>query len=134
MRPGEILGLVGESGSGKSVTLRAILRLLRGNARVSGQVCFKGEDLLGAPERRLQQLRGGDIGMIFQEPMTALNPVLTVGLQIEETHPRMAPRARGRAGARRAVELMRVVGIPAPEARLDASIRTNSPAACASAR
>jgi oligopeptide/dipeptide ABC transporter ATP-binding protein len=117
VRPGEILGLVGESGSGKSVTLRAILRLLRGNARVSGQVCFKGEDLLGAPERRLQQLRGGGIGMIFQEPMTALNPVLTIGLQIEETLAAHGVR-ESKARRARAVELMREVGIPAPEARL----------------
>ena len=117
VRPGEILGLVGESGSGKSVTLRAILGLLRGSARVSGKVSFQGEDLLGAPRRRLEQIRGAGIGMIFQEPMTALNPVLTIGVQIEETLAAHGLRdARGRRA--RAVELMREVGIPAPEARL----------------
>jgi len=117
VRPGEILGLVGESGSGKSVTLRAILGLLRGSARVSGEVAFAGEDLLRAPPRRLEQIRGAGIGMIFQEPMTALNPVLTIGVQIEET---LAAHGQGDARARRAraVELMREVGIPAPEARL----------------
>jgi oligopeptide/dipeptide ABC transporter ATP-binding protein len=117
IRPGEILGLVGESGSGKSVTLRAILRLLHGNAEIAGEILFKGEDLLQASERRMQQLRGGSIGMIFQEPMTALNPVLTIGLQITET---LAAHGLGEAKARRsrAVELLRQVGIPSPEARL----------------
>ena len=117
VRSGEILGLVGESGSGKSVTLRAILGLLHGSARVSGEVAYSGEDLLRAPRRRLEQVRGAGIGMIFQEPMTALNPVLTIGVQIEET---LAAHGLGDARARRAraVELMREVGIPAPEARL----------------
>ena len=117
VRPGEILGLVGESGSGKSVTLRAILGLLHGSARVSGEVAYSGEDLLRAPRRRLEQVRGAGIGMIFQEPMTALNPVLTIGVQIVET---LAAHGLGDARARRAraVELMREVGIPAPEARL----------------
>jgi oligopeptide/dipeptide ABC transporter ATP-binding protein len=117
IRPGEILGLVGESGSGKSVTLRAILRLLRGNARIAGEILFKGEDLLRAPEHRMQQLRGGSIGMIFQEPMTALNPVLTIGMQIEET---LAAHGLHETKARRsrAIDLLRQVGIPSPEARL----------------
>jgi len=119
IRPGEILGLVGESGSGKSVTLRAILRLLRGAATVSGQIHFKGEDLLNAPERRMQQLRGGSIGMIFQEPMTALNPVLTIGLQIEETLAAHGLR-QGRARRASAIELLRQVGIPSPQSRLGA--------------
>jgi len=117
IRPGEILGLVGESGSGKSVTLRAILRLLHGAAAVSGEIHFKGEDLLHASERRLQQLRGGSIGMIFQEPMTALNPVLTIGLQIDETLKAHGLR-EGHARRARAIELLRQVGIPAPESRL----------------
>jgi oligopeptide/dipeptide ABC transporter ATP-binding protein len=117
IRPGEILGLVGESGSGKSVTLRAILRLLRGNARIAGEILFNGEDLLRAPEHRMQQLRGGSIGMIFQEPMTALNPVLTIGMQIEET---LAAHGLRETKARRsrAIDLLRQVGIPSPEARL----------------
>jgi peptide/nickel transport system ATP-binding protein/oligopeptide transport system ATP-binding protein len=117
IRAGEILGLVGESGSGKSVTLRAILRLLRGAAKVTGEIRFKGEDLIGASERRLQQLRGGSIGMIFQEPMTALNPVLTIGLQIEET---LAAHGLSESRARRAraIELLAQVGIPSPASRL----------------
>jgi oligopeptide/dipeptide ABC transporter ATP-binding protein len=117
IRPGEILGLVGESGSGKSVTLRAILRLLRGNAKIAGEIRFKGEDLIQASERRMRQLRGGSIGMIFQEPMTALNPVLTIGMQIEET---LAVHGLSETKARRsrAIDLLRQVGIPSPQARL----------------
>ena len=115
--PGEILGLVGESGSGKSVTLRAILRLLRGNASVSGEIVFKGEELLSASERRMQQLRGAGIGMIFQEPMTALNPVLPIGLQIEETLAAHGLR-QARVRRSRAIDLLQQVGIPAPEGRL----------------
>ena len=117
VRPGEILGLVGESGSGKSVTLRAILRLLRGNAKIGGQIVFRGEHLILATERRMQQLRGASIGMIFQEPMTALNPVLTIGMQIEET---LAAHGLREAKARRsrAIELLHQVGIPSPQDRL----------------
>ncbi len=117
LRAGEILGLVGESGSGKSVTLRAILRLLRSNATVTGDIRYKGEDLLALPGRGMQKLRGTGIGMIFQEPMTALNPVLRIGTQIEES---LAAHSTRDAAARRAraVELLQLVGIPAPEARL----------------
>ena len=82
---GEIVGLVGESGSGKSVTLRAITRLLRRTATVSGRVEWRGRDLLTLPERALRTIRGREIAMIFQEPMAALNPVLTVGQQIDES-------------------------------------------------
>ena len=117
LRPGEILGLVGESGSGKSVTLRAILRLLRANASVTGEIRYNGQDLLGLPERGMQKLRGAGIGMVFQEPMTALNPVLRIGTQIEETL--KAHSSRDAAARRaRAVELLQMVGIPSPEARL----------------
>jgi oligopeptide transport system ATP-binding protein len=118
VRPGETLGLVGESGSGKSVTLRAILRLLRENAAVSGQILWRGADLLRVSQARMQQIRGSGIGMIFQEPMSALNPVLTIGRQIDESllahgkHERSARR-------RRALELLNLVGIPAAAARLD---------------
>src|SRR5207244_3149614 len=84
VQPGEVLGIAGESGSGKSVTLRAILGLVRAPGRVSGQVLWRGRDLIGRPERELRRVRGGEIGIIFQEPMTALNPVLNVGLQILE--------------------------------------------------
>ena len=114
---GEILGLVGESGSGKSVTLRSLLRLVRAPSEVDGRVVWQGRDLLALPERDLRRVRGREIAMIFQEPMTALNPVLTIGRQIDE-----ALRAHTALGARerhgRATELLDLVGIPAPEARL----------------
>jgi oligopeptide/dipeptide ABC transporter ATP-binding protein len=115
--PGEVLGLVGESGSGKSVTLRAIGRLLRSNATVTGRVHWRGEDLLAASPRRLRAIRGAGIGMIFQEPTAALNPVLSIGLQIEEAlsaHTEL-DRAQRRA---RAVELLGLVGIPTAAQRL----------------
>jgi oligopeptide/dipeptide ABC transporter ATP-binding protein len=117
LAPGEVLGLVGESGSGKSVTLRAMLRLLRSNAHVSGEVGWGGRNLLAASERTLRDVRGREIAMIFQEPMTALNPVLTIGRQIEESlaaHTRMDEAAR----RRRAVELLDLVGIASPAERL----------------
>ncbi len=118
VREGEILGLVGESGSGKSMTLRSILRLVRPPGRVEGQVLWRGRDLLTLPPRQMRAVRGREIGMIFQEPMSALNPVLTVGAQIRENL-----RAHGtldRAGRqRRAVELLDLVGIPAAAGRLD---------------
>ena len=115
---GEVLGLVGESGSGKSVTLRAIGRLLRANATVTGRVYWRGEDLLAASPRRLRAIRGAGIGMIFQEPTAALNPVVSIGLQIDESlsaHTQLDHRQR-RA---RAVELLGLVGIPAAAQRLD---------------
>ena len=82
--PGEVLGLVGESGSGKSVSALAILRLLPPQARILGEIRFRGEDLLGLPEAQMRHIRGAGISMIFQEPMTALNPVMRVGDQIAE--------------------------------------------------
>jgi len=118
LRPGETLGLVGESGSGKSVTLRAILRLLRANAAVTGRIAWRGEDLMRASKARLQQVRGSGIGLIFQEPMSALNPVLTIGQQIDESLVAHGQRDRG-ARRRRALELLDLVGIPAAAARLE---------------
>ncbi len=82
--PGEVLGLVGESGSGKSVSALAILRLLPPQARILGEIGFRGEDLLAMPEPQMRHIRGAGISMIFQEPMTALNPVMRVGDQIAE--------------------------------------------------
>src|SRR5262245_29458489 len=83
--PGETLGLVGESGSGKSVTALSILRLVQPPGRiVSGRILFKGRDLLALDERAMRQVRGAEIALIFQEPMTALNPVFTIGDQIAE--------------------------------------------------
>ncbi len=110
--PGETLGLVGESGSGKSVTAFSILRLLQPPGRVSGgQVLFEGRDLLTLPEREMRAVRGARISLMFQEPMTALNPVMRVGDQIGEAllvHG-MAGKSEARA---RAVDLLNAVRIP----------------------
>jgi len=115
--PGEVVGLVGESGSGKSVTLRSIMRLIREPGHVSGRVEWRGRDLVAMPAEELRKVRGREIAMIFQEPMTALNPVLAVGVQIEENlvaHTTLNARER----KARALELMNIVGIPAAERRL----------------
>jgi len=113
--PGETLGLVGESGSGKSVTAFAILRLLQPPGRVTaGRVMFEGRDLLALPEHDMRRIRGARISLIFQEPMTALDPVMRVGDQIAE-----ALTVHGRTGARqRAVELLSAVHIPDAERRI----------------
>ena len=115
--PGEVLGIVGESGSGKSLTLRAILRLLPPSAQIGGDVSWEGTDLLALPEPRMRAVRGGEIAMVFQEPMSALNPVLTIGLQITES---LATHAglRGGAARARAAELLDQVGIPDARRRL----------------
>ena len=116
---GETLGLVGESGCGKSFTNLAVMRLLPRPAGriVGGQVRFEGIDLAGLPESQMRELRGRDIAMIFQDPMTSLNPVLTVEEQMVETI--QAHREVTKADARgRAIELLRMVGIPRPETRL----------------
>ena len=116
--PGETLGLVGESGSGKSVTAFSILRLLQPPGRVTGgRVMFEGRDLLVLPEREMRQVRGARISLIFQEPMTALNPVMRVGDQIAEalTVHGMATPADAR---RRAIELLQAVKIADPVRRV----------------
>ena len=117
---GECLGIVGESGSGKSMTCRSILGLVpRPGAIVDGSIRWRGQELVGAGERRLRRVRGGEIGMIFQDPASALNPVYTIGSQIVETI--MTHTSRGRAAARRdAVELLGSVGIPSPKERSQA--------------
>jgi len=114
---GETVGLVGESGCGKSMTLRAILGLLPGPGRiVGGEVLYGGTDLLQLPKARLRALRGREISMIFQEPATALNPVVRIGDQIAEVPLARLGYSRRRASAR-AIELMRLVGISDPERR-----------------
>ena len=114
---GEIVGLVGESGSGKSVTLRAITRILRPNASISGIVHWRGQDITQVSERELGAIRGRQIGMIFQEPMTALNPVLSVGQQIDESLVLLG-RLDKVGRRRRALELLDLVGIASGPTRL----------------
>jgi oligopeptide/dipeptide ABC transporter ATP-binding protein len=116
---GQVLGIVGESGSGKSVTAMTLMGLTRGiNARFEGEVLYKGRDLLKVSDSEMQNFRGDEIGMIFQDPMTSLNPVYRIGEQIVEairTHEDIDKRT----AKRRAVELLRQVGIPNPESRVD---------------
>ena len=117
---GRTLGVVGESGCGKSVTAMSVLRLIADppGRIVGGSVYFGGRDLLAVSEREMQDLRGAEIAMIFQEPMTALNPVLTIGHQIAETAVRHEGLSR-RAARARALEMLKRVRIPEPERRLD---------------
>jgi oligopeptide transport system ATP-binding protein len=117
---GETLGIVGESGSGKSVTSLSVMRLIPNppGKIVGGQIMFDGDDLLKYSEEEMRRIRGKDIAMIFQDPMTSLNPVLTIGRQITESlelHMKMT----GKEARNRAVELLAMVGIPSPEKRLD---------------
>jgi peptide/nickel transport system ATP-binding protein len=115
---GEVLAIVGESGCGKSVTSLSIMRLVASppGRTVRGRVLFEGVDLLGLPEPQMRKVRGNAISMIFQEPMTSLNPVLTIGHQVAESLVVHRGLSRERA-AERAVELLRLVHIPAPDRR-----------------
>jgi ABC-type dipeptide/oligopeptide/nickel transport system ATPase component len=120
IRHGEVLGLVGESGSGKSVTALSVLRLIPDppGRIVAGEILFGGRDLLTLSRDEVRQIRGRDISMVFQEPMTSLNPVFTIGMQITEVI-----RAHDGQGSRhdaetRAVEMLAEVGIPDAETRL----------------
>jgi oligopeptide/dipeptide ABC transporter ATP-binding protein len=116
---GKVLGIVGESGSGKSVTAMTILGLTRDvNTRYEGEVLYKGRNLLEVAEAEMEKYRGAEIGMIFQDPMTSLNPVYRVGEQIVEAIRAHEPVDK-RTARRRAVELLRQVGIPNPETRVD---------------
>jgi oligopeptide/dipeptide ABC transporter ATP-binding protein len=117
IREGEAFGLVGESGSGKSVTCRSILHLVHPPGRITGgQIRFQGRDLVSMPASEFDKIRGQEIAMIFQDPMTALNPVLRIQDQITETLSGSHGKDKNRIA--RAVELMKLVGIPAPERRL----------------
>ena len=119
--PGEVLGLVGESGSGKSVTALSVMRLIPDppGRIVAGEILFKGRDLLALPWPEMRKVRGREIAMIFQEPMTSLNPIFKIGRQIMEmvlTHKPDTPREEARAHA---IRMLSEVGIPEPETRID---------------
>ena len=117
VRRGETFGLLGESGCGKSATCRSITRLINPPGQIiGGEILYEGTDLLKLPMDKLRRLRGREISMIFQEPMTALNPVLPIRTQIFESLDPQMSRAQKRA---RALELMHLVGIPSPEKRID---------------
>ncbi|MCI0335806.1 MAG: ABC transporter ATP-binding protein [Planctomycetes bacterium] len=119
LEQGRTLGIVGESGSGKSVTSLSIMRLLASTAKIeTGRISFLGKDLVRLPERQMQSIRGRDISMIFQEPMTSLNPVFTVGAQIMEAI-MLHQKVDKSAARRKTIELLREVGIPKPQQRVD---------------
>lgn len=118
LRAGEVLCIVGESGSGKSQSSMSLIGLLPENGRSTGSAVLKGQQLIGLSGAKLRHIRGNEIGMIFQEPMTALNPVYTVGFQLVETirtHQNVGPNE----AKKRALELMRLVEMPDPERRFD---------------
>lgn len=118
LKAGEVLAIVGESGSGKSTTAMGLMDLLASNARISGSVKIKGEEMVGAKKSLLRKIRGREVAYIFQEPMTALNPVYTIGFQIVETlrtHFDMGPQE----AKARAIELIKMVEIPNPESSFD---------------
>jgi oligopeptide/dipeptide ABC transporter ATP-binding protein len=119
LREGEVLGIVGESGSGKSVTMMSVLRLINDpNARFEGEVLYKGRNVMDLPEARMREVRGGEIAMIFQDPMTSLNPVYKVADQIVEAI--LTHRDIGKAAARaRAIDLLKQVGIPQADRRAE---------------
>ena len=114
---GEVLGLVGESGSGKSVTALAIMRLLAPSARVEGSVRFQGDNLFELSGEAMRSRRGRDLAMIFQEPMTALNPVMTIGEQVAEAVRAHQPKLSRRQVRQTVVEALEAVAIPEPAAR-----------------
>ena len=115
---GEVLGVVGESGSGKSVTNLAMMGLLPRSTRIDGSIKYDGSELVGLPRKRQTKYRGNELGMIFQDPMTSLNPVYTVGWQIAEAV-RAHQDVPRKAAKQRAVELLELVGIPQASKRVD---------------
>jgi oligopeptide/dipeptide ABC transporter ATP-binding protein len=120
LEEGETLGIVGESGSGKSVTAMTVMRLITDpNAEFEGEVRYKGTDLMSLPQDRIRSIRGAGIGMIFQDPMTSLNPVYKVGWQIEEQI-REHEKVSKQAARDRTIELLTAVGIPNASERVDA--------------
>ena len=120
LRGGEVLAIVGESGSGKSVTAQTVLGLTRApNARIEGSVRLGETELLGASDAALREVRGGRIGMVFQDPMTSFNPVYRLGAQIAEAIRAHRPETSKAEARARAIELFGAVGIPDPERRVD---------------
>src|SRR3954468_20393981 len=117
LRSGEVLGIVGESGSGKSVTSLAVMGLLPGSAQITGSVRYRGQELLGPADPAMSRVRGKGVSMIFQDPMTSLDPVYRVGYQIEETLRVHDKRLSRQAAEARATELLELVGIPNAAAR-----------------
>jgi peptide/nickel transport system ATP-binding protein len=117
LEAGEVLGIVGESGSGKSVAMMALLQLLPEQARVAGSARFGGRELIGMSARDIRRIRGKDIGCVFQDPLSAFNPVLTIGAQIVEAIRLHDRRISRRAAQARTVELLASVAIPEPERR-----------------
>jgi len=118
LRAGEVLGIVGESGSGKSVSSMAVMGLLPKTAQINGSITYRGEELLGSTEKQFMEIRGRKIAMIFQDPMTSLNPVYKIGFQLAEAV--LAHHDLSRQEARkRALELLEIVGIPFPSKRID---------------
>ena len=114
---GEVLAVVGESGSGKSVTMMSVMRLLAKNAKITGRATFGDRDLLQLSEKEMRKVRGRDIAMIFQDPMTGLNPTLTIGTQMRESM--MYHLGMNKHDAdKRAVELLQLVGVPEAPRRL----------------
>lgn len=116
IQPGEVLGVVGESGCGKSVTAQSILRLLP-TAKTSGEVWFRGENLVAKSEKEMERLRGNQIGMVFQDPMTSLNPTMRVGQQVSESLRRHKGLSAAQA-AEATLALLQAVGIPDPTERM----------------
>jgi oligopeptide/dipeptide ABC transporter ATP-binding protein len=119
--PGEVLGVVGESGSGKSVSMLSVLGLIPmpPGRILSGHALYKGDDLLKMEKRKLRELRGGQVAMIFQDPMTSLNPVLTVGDQISEAVLVHNPGMKEDAAMERTIDLLKLVGVPFAERRVE---------------
>jgi oligopeptide/dipeptide ABC transporter ATP-binding protein len=119
--PGETLGIVGESGSGKSVSTMSLLGLIPQppGRIVRGEAMFQGKDLLKASKKELRRLRGRDMAMVFQDPMTSLNPVLKIGYQIAEAVQTHNPGVKDDAAKKRAVDLLKIVGVPNPERRVE---------------
>jgi oligopeptide/dipeptide ABC transporter ATP-binding protein len=114
---GKVLGIVGESGSGKSIMMRAAMGLSPSLSTVTGSIRLRGEELVGAHERRMRKLRGGKIGLVFQDPMSALNPVITIGKLIAEAVRLHNPDMSAASVRRRTIELLELVAVPQPELR-----------------